>query len=231
LDTATCGAGTLPLAPARALRLAYQLSTCAALLLPAVAQAQEPKPAPSAQTAAPVAAEVSSPGCSPGLLSAEQRLTISSELGDVESRLAHLEYEQRDGRIAGPIAMVASGYGTALVALGVALVSFASAKDVQRWDAGDDWSDHLDSNDDGSIDADDELAFRRIARGFGVLSAIGAGVGIAGSFFLAKRMRVRRMQAPELRGLQRRRYELRRQLEYGANASARGLGVSLSGRF
>lgn len=48
---------------------------------------------------------------------------------------------------------------------------------------------------------------------------------------LAKQMRVRRQQAPELRALQRRRHELRRQLEYGANFSARGLELGVHGRF
>lgn len=156
---------------------------------------------------------------------------IGERLGALEGRIEAIDQRRSDGSIAGPIAMLTAGYTTGIVALGVSLAGFAMAEQVEKRDSDDKGGKRLDVNNDGSVDRDDEATFRRIARGMGVASAIGMGIGIAGNVILAKRLRERRQYDPELRELQRQRRDLRRQLNYAVNASHTGMSLALTGRF
>ncbi|HEX6242006.1 MAG TPA: hypothetical protein VFZ61_13950 [Polyangiales bacterium] len=180
-------------------------------------EAQAPQPAPTDVTPAAVAAS--------------ERREIVDELSAVEAQLEMVDQRRSDGNIAGPVAMLASGYTTGVAALGVSLASFAMAEQVQKRDADDEGGGNLDINNDGSVDGDDEATYRRVARGLGIASAVGFAVGIAGNVILAKRLRERRAHDPEIRQLQRRKRELRRELDYGGSASSTGLSLSLGARF
>lgn len=168
---------------------------------------------------------------SPAAVAQAERRQIIDELAGVETQLEMVDQQRHDGSIAGPVAMLASGYTTGIIALGVSLASFAMAEQVQKRDPNDQSGGRLDINNDGSVDGDDEATYRRVARGLGIASAVGFAVGIAGNVILAKRMRERREHDPEIRQLQRRRRELRRELDYGGSASATGLSLSLGARF
>jgi hypothetical protein len=70
-----------------------------------------------------------------------------------------------------------------------------------------------------------------MARTFGAISALGAGLGIAGTVLLLKRLSKRRVFAPELRELGVRRGQLLQQLRYGGSYSQNGMQLSIGGRF
>ncbi len=121
-------------------------------------------------------------------------------------------------------------FGTAVIGSAATIATFTFAESIQHRDPEERWHDHLDVNDDGTIDRDDERTFRMIARSFAVVSAVGTAVGIVGSVLLAGSLRPR-ANAPELRDLKMRRRELRRQLEYGGSPTPGGFTWSLRGRF
>ncbi len=162
---------------------------------------------------------------------AEPQEDVSNRLKDVDARLSALRAERRQRSLAGPIAMMASGYGVSLIAGLVALSTFASAEDIQHDDYWGDNRRDYDINDDGDVDRDDEKIYRRLARGFGVLSLVSLGVGVGGGVLFASRARDRGRSLPEIRSLQQERWELRKQLEYSANPTRGGMQLSLSARF
>jgi hypothetical protein len=162
---------------------------------------------------------------------------LTSELGQVDARMRELKQVRAKQSLTGPIVMMATGFGVALVSGTAALASFAAAEDVEGrrlegdFERDDERDEFLDVNDDGSVDADDEDQFRRLARFTTALSVVSAGVGIAGTAWFADRMRDRNEYNPELRGLKQRHRQLRRQLNYGAAVAPEGMRLSLRGRF
>jgi hypothetical protein len=163
--------------------------------------------------------------------SSAEAVDASAELWQVDRDIWELRHEVGRERILAPLVLLVAGYGTALVGMAAAGATFVLAEDVQHWDVGDRWRDRLDVNDDGSIDSDDEQAFRRMARSFAVIGGVGTVIGIVGTVLLANRLREQRAYAPEMRSLKQRRRELRRQLEYGGNLSPATVTLSLRGRF
>jgi hypothetical protein len=151
------------------------------------------------------------------------------ELSNVELRLSQLRHERT--HILAPLTLVVTGYGAALIGMAAAFTTFAFAEQVQHREPGDRWRQRLDVNNDDSIDHDDEQAFRRMARSFAVIGGVGVVIGVVGTVLLAKALRADPDYGAELRSLRRRRRELRRQLEYGANAGPGSMAVTVRGRF
>jgi hypothetical protein len=196
-----------------------------------------PSPAPSTIEITETATVPLSPEQQDAIDRAEERKTVAAKrdlkvrISEIETRMEAIDQRRSDGNIAGPIAMLTAGYTTGIAALGVSLAGFAMAEQVEKRDADDEGGKGLDVNNDGNVDGDDEATFRRVARGMGVASAIGMGIGIAGNVILAKRLKERRQYDPELRELKRQRRDLRRQLDYAVNASPTTMGLALTGRF
>jgi len=215
---------------------------------PEAPPAATPAPAPAPAAVAPAAPYPAGPGSPPEITGPEAPLpppppgymympvppgyerhkARELELERINTRLYALEAERSHYSIAGPIAMMATGYGTALLFGLVAGSSFAGAEAIQHKDA---WDDDYDFNDDGYITKADERAARRTARVSTVVASIGLGVGVGGTVLFAKRMAKRRVYAPEIRDLKLQRRNLVRSLRYGANVGSGQLQLSLSGRF
>ena len=159
----------------------------------------------------------------------EEKLEIKEKLTSIDERLEHLDRQREErGRITGPVSMLTAGYTTGLAALAVSLGAFYGAERVADTEG---YKRRLDINDDNQLDADDENSFRTIARTMGALSAVGFGVGIAGSIFLAKRLKERRELDPDVRRLQNERRELRRELNYTLGPVKNGVALGMTGRF
>jgi hypothetical protein len=144
----------------------------------------------------------------------QRRQEIYGELERVDDRLKVLGAERHKVSIAGPIVLMATGYGVALISSFVALASWATAESIEHDDYWD--YDHADFNNDGRINHHDEHGARNTARVFTGLAAVGLGMGIGGSMWFGKRMSERRRHAPEIHELKERRHDLRRELQYGA---------------
>lgn len=157
------------------------------------------------------------------------KLEVKEKLSDLDVKLEHLDRQREErGTLTGPISMLATGYTTGLAALAVSIGSFVMAEQVKDSKG---FKNRLDINNDNRLDGDDETSFRTISRTLGALSAVGFGVGIAGSVFLAKRLKERRAYDPEVRRLQNERRELRRELNYSMAPTIGGVAVGLNGRF
>lgn len=156
---------------------------------------------------------------------------VLEELSEVEGHLAAIESQPQQTFVVRSLVMVVAGYGTALIGASSALVTHSFAKDAQRWQPGDPWRDRLDINNDGSIDRDDEQAFRSMSYSFALIGVVGAGLGVVGSVLLAHDLRAQRAEALEVRDLRLRRLQLQRQLSYAPSLSPYGMGLSISGRF
>lgn len=157
-----------------------------------------------------------------------------SELQQVDVRIASVRKQQKQYSIAGPLAMTATGYGFAAIAGLVAVFSWVNAEDIQSGDCPYSYrrNNRCDIDDDGVIDKHDERDARILARTFGAISALGAGVGIAGTVLLMKRLAKRRQYGPELDELGTRRGQLLHELRYGGGYSQNGgLQLNVSGRF
>ncbi len=207
-------------------------------------------PAPVAPVAAPVAvAEPASPAASvpapvlpvselppppPGyvyvpLRSASAPASVAhAELERVNARLYLLARERGQYGLGGPIAMVAAGYGTALLFSLGAAVSLVTAEAIDR---GEFSRSRHDYNEDGVVNASDEHDARVAARVFSGFAVVGLGVGIGGTVLLTRGVRERRVYAPELRALRLRRRDLLRSLRYRASATSGRLQLGLTGRF
>jgi hypothetical protein len=133
----------------------------------------------------------------------------------LEAYFAPLRYERRDEPLAGPVAMMTSGYVTAAVAATVAFSAWITAMEIARSDESKSWRDRLDLNHDGSVDGRDEGRSRAMARGFATVGAIGLGMGVAGTWLLVKRLNAERERTDA------------RRLSFGASASSRGFTLSL----
>jgi hypothetical protein len=153
----------------------------------------------------------------------------------LDLRIAQLKQAQKQHGIAGPIVMTATGYSFTVVLGALALVNLAIARDIENGHCGDDEPYDNDSacdfNGDGNVDKHDENDARRLARIFGGVSLIGAGLGITGTVFLVRRLTKRRESAPELRDLGVRRGQLLQQLRYGGGFTNSAFQLSVSGRF
>lgn len=159
----------------------------------------------------------------------EEQLEIKEKLTSIDERLEHLDRQREErGRITGPVSMLTTGYTTGLAAMAVSLGAFYAAERVADTEG---YKSRLDINDDNELDGDDENSFRTIARTMGALSAVGFGIGIAGSVFLAKRLKERRELDPDVRRLQHERRELRRELNYTLGPVKHGVALGLTGRF
>lgn len=216
------GAITTTQAPPTTGESASQSAPPAAARAPSASPLLEPPPASPLYAA-------------PTELPSERSQELTTQLQAVDDRLFTIERGRREPRIAGPIVMMASGYGVAFVSGLVALASFTSAEDIEHGNYGT-YSNHhhwrsYDINDDGVVDHRDERQYRRIARGLSALSLVSLGVGIGGTVLFTNRMQERRREPPELRALRKQRRELLRQLEYGANLTRGGTQLSLKVRF
>lgn len=130
--------------------------------------------------------------------------------------------------------LVAAGFGIA------AMASFFLAEDIRDGDCGSRYyrsrrdyyyGDRCDVNDNGLITRADEDAARVLARTFGAISALGAGIGVVGTVLLVKQLGKRRQYTPELRELNTRRGSLLQRLHWGGGYSSNGAALTLSGRF
>jgi hypothetical protein len=202
----------------------------APVLAPPAPAAPSAAPLPAAPSAAPAVAPPTAlpppppgyvyapaPGAPPVRFDPVRRSEIYGELNQVDGRLRELGHERRKVSLAGPIALMAGGYGLALISSFVALASLATAETIEHRDWGDE--EDADWNDDGAINRRDERGARNAARVFAGLAAVGVGTGIGGSVWFAKRMNERRLHSPEIRDLKERRRDLRRELRYGAMLS------------
>jgi hypothetical protein len=166
-----------------------------------------------------------------------QRQKTMGELRTVDLRIASVRREQSQYSLAGPIAMTAAGFGTAIAFGVVAMVEWFIADDIDKKNCGYYYSDYngydsrCDVNNDGRVNSDDEHRARVLARTFGAMSGVGAAVGITGTVFLMKSMAKRRQYSPELNELSTRRGQLLQQLRYGGGYSNNGMQFTLSGRF
>lgn len=226
---------TQPAAPARTTVVTQPGTTVVTPPPPGAQVAVTPAPSPAAPPPAVMVAPVAPAQVGPRTdavtaAEAEEKREITKKLTLLDSRLEALDSKRSDGALAAPIALMTSGYATGLAALAVSMGSFIMAQQVKDADA-DENRKRYDVNGDDRVDGDDEARFRNIARGMGALSAVGIGAGIAGTVLLSKRLQERRRFDPEVRSLQRQRRELRRELNYSANASPYGAGLSLTGRF
>lgn len=157
------------------------------------------------------------------------KLEVKEKLSDLDVKLEHLDRQREErGTLTGPISMLTAGYTTGIAALAVSLGAFVMAEQVKDSKG---FKNRLDINNDNQLDGDDERSFRTISRTVGALSAVGFGVGIAGSIFLAKRLKERRAYDPEVRRLQNERRELRRELNYSLAPTSTGVSFGLNGRF
>ncbi|HEX6245741.1 MAG TPA: hypothetical protein VFZ61_32680 [Polyangiales bacterium] len=158
-----------------------------------------------------------------------------NELQALDLRIAQLKQSQKQHGIAGPIVMTASGYSFTVVLSALALVNLAIASDIDKGHCGEDepydYDSACDFNGDGDVDQHDEDDARRLARIFGGVSLVGAGLGIAGTVLLVRRLAKRRQFTPELHELGARRGQLLQQLRYGGGFSANAFQLSVSGRF
>lgn len=165
------------------------------------------------------------------------RLRALSELQSLDVRIALLKQNQKQHGIVGPTIMTAVGYSLTLVFGAIAFADLAVANNIADGHCGyDDRYDYdydasCDVNDDGFVDADDEDTARTLARTFGALSVVGAGLGITGTVLLVRRLAKRREFAPELRELGVRRGQLLQQLRYGGGYSRNGIQLTLSAQF
>jgi hypothetical protein len=157
------------------------------------------------------------------------KLEVKEKLSELDVRLEHLDRQREErGTLTGPISMLTTGYTTGLAALAVSLGAFVMAQQVHDSKG---FKNRLDINNDNQLDRDDENSFRTISRTLGALSAVGFGVGIAGSVFLSKRLKERRQYDPDVRRLQNERRELRRELNYSLAPTSNGLAFGMNGRF
>ncbi|MFT3923422.1 MAG: hypothetical protein QM778_12880 [Myxococcales bacterium] len=163
----------------------------------------------------------------------EQRAANASELQRIEARLDALKAERAQHGIGGPIALMAGGYATALGCSLFALAAFGTAQDIEHLGFSRDQKqlDKYDLNHDDVVNHEDEDSARRAARVMGTLSVIGAGVGLFGTLFFARRNAKRNASKDEILALKNRRRELIHSLQYGANVGTSDLGLKLSGRF
>jgi hypothetical protein len=168
-------------------------------------------------------------GAPPAPAAAERREQIYGELQRVDGRLRELGAQRHKVGIGGPIALMASGYGVALVSGLVALVSLATAETIEHQDWWDE--DHADFNNDGTVNHHDERAARNTARAFTGLAVVGLGMGIGGTVWFSKRMSERRAHGPEIHSLKERRRDLRRELRYGAMIAPDHAELTLRTRF
>jgi hypothetical protein len=162
-----------------------------------------------------------------------ERRAVLGELANVDARIAGVQAARARYGLGGPITMIATGYGSALIFSIVALVQRNIADDIDQqsfFDSEYDYDDY-DLNNDGVINGEDEDRARRGARTLGVLSLLGVGVGIGGNVLLARRMAARRKFDPELEGLRARRLQLLRHLQYGGALGSGGMQLNLTGRF
>jgi hypothetical protein len=147
-----------------------------------------------------------------------------NELSETEERIDDLRARRNQYPIGGPIAMMAIGYGGALIFGMAALATWASAEAIDRG---------LDDNDPDydefrRSDVDRARVASRIVGGISVLPL---ALGIAGSVMLTQRLEERRRFGPELRSLALRRRALRRELRYGVNAGPHAAGLTLTASF
>jgi hypothetical protein len=162
-----------------------------------------------------------------------ERRAVLGELANVDAQIASVQAARARHGLGGPITMIATGYGSALIFSIVALVQRTIAEDIQHqrfFDSEYDYDDY-DLNNDGVINQADEDRARRGARTLGALSLVGFGVGIGGNVFLARRMAARRKFNPELDTLRARRLQLLRHLQYGGALGANRMELRLAGRF
>lgn len=155
----------------------------------------------------------------------------SFELSQIDGRLWELRHEARHKHWLAPTVLVVAGYGTALVGLTAAVVTFGFAEEIRHRELDDRVQDRLDVNNDGRVDRDDEQSFRSMARTFTAVGGIGMAIGIVGSVLLAKTLREPAGDAREVRGLKQRRRELLRQMEYTGDLAGGRLSLTLRGRF
>lgn len=153
------------------------------------------------------------------------------QLSHVSAKLEYLKAERAQHRIGGPVAMMAAGFGTALVSGLVAFSILESAvriddigtstrpRDVRRYDF----------TDNGVVNSRDEDQARAAARAFGVVSGLGLGVGILGSVFFARRSALRNQHKAEIAGLKQQKRDLIRALRYQAGPGQ--FQLRLSGSF
>lgn len=166
-----------------------------------------------------------------------ERARALGELQNLDLRIAAVRKKQKQHGIVGPAAMTASGYAIAVLFGAIAVWEWAIAEDIRQGDCSryrdryDRYDDECDVNNDGYVDGDDRRDARTLSRAFGAVSAVGAGLGIAGTVFLVRRLGKRRAYAPELRDLGVRRGQLLQQLRYGGGYSHNGVQLSISGRF
>jgi hypothetical protein len=167
-----------------------------------------------------------------------QRQKALHELQQVDLRISSVRRQQRQYSIVGPAVMTGSGY---LLAAGfgiAAVASFFLAEDIRdgdcdlRYNRGTrEYEDRCDVNDNGLVTRADEDAARVLARTFGAISALGAGVGVVGTVLLMKQLGKRRQYQPELYELNTRRGQLLQQLRWGGGYSNNGATLTLSGKF
>jgi hypothetical protein len=162
-----------------------------------------------------------------------RQVALSSELERVDSRLGLLQSERAQHPIAGPVVMMAVGYGTALVSSVFAIAAFAAAEDIEHRRFREyDWDyDDYDFDDNGVVNRQDERSARNFARVMTGFAGVGLGFGVAGSVLLAKRNRERNVHKREIVELKQRRRELVRSLRYGAQLNSERLDLAVSGRF
>lgn len=228
-------------------------------LCPALAAAQadpssEGAPAPGEAPVAPLEAPVAPPA-PPGVFPAKppapggaaqdrdprsdpQRARLLEEIERLDLRMASLREQRREVGLTAPAVVTAVGYGVAFVAGAVALAEWSILRDIQDGDCGSPtgrsayrYASRCDLNDDGVVDGDDKHAARVLARSFGTLSAVAAGVGVAGTVFLLRRLAKRRAFEPELRELRGQRHQLLQQLRYDGGYAHGVFQISLRGRF
>jgi hypothetical protein len=167
----------------------------------------------------------------------QQTLT---ELQQVDLKLASVRGEQKQYSLGGPAAMMGAGFGIALGFGTAAIIERIIAEDIEHRDCNydnyydddyyydDNW---CDVSGNGIVTEHDEDLARGMARGFGVVAGIGAGVGIMGTVFLMQRLAKRREFSPQINELNLRRSQLLQQLRFGGGYSQNRLHLTISGRF
>lgn len=208
-------------------------------VVPASPEGEAPLPyaPPTAPYAQPLVPQpVPPPGYGqPRLQDPRQLAAISAELAVVDAQLAELQHARAQHGIAGPITMMAAGYGLGGLFGLVGLIQWSSAEEIESGDIlaydGVDYESNYDLNNDGVVDERDEHRARRGARIMGGLSLIGVGVGVAGTILLVRRLAKRRELKPDVERLRGRRLELFRALQYGGGFSQNGLQLTLGGVF
>ena len=224
---------------------------------PAAAPATSPRSTPSADTAGvPAPAErtttVTTPGTLPATMDTEsaaavelapaaakgeerplapkEKREVTDKLAEIDARYDQMNQERSErSRLTVPISLMSAGYATATAALTGAMVGFVKANSVSNYDG--EFETRLDFDNNDIINGDDEEGYRRLARTAGLISAVGYGFGIWGTVMLVKRLKERSDYEPELLRMQQERKQLRRQLDYSANATGKALTLTVSGRF